>query len=319
MPHVNQCIQQLFGPLCGRSKTFYVRHRVVFEAESNIFQFVSLSIEDYGAFRFTSTSSFPFPSTYTERMFETLQKVTTANAKLLVKCGKLASSVHTLFPISLEGWRYISRWMQSFGEHVSINVRQTRTKHCITNANLSLLSEVLPTSKHTIVADSADGYNAVRSVFASTLGIGVKKRHPTLSAIKDPSKNPNTLQSTDTINMCDVEMSHDLECSSKEGIERKSNCIQFVYDTRSRECRMIMKCSTMNVGTCQAAPLLEYLHKNDIVWNNNSIQPGVNLEIHGELWVIQNVDSESKTVSVSKVFGTGCMEITMEECLDLVM
>ena len=175
MPHVNQCIQQLFGPLCGRSKTFYVRHRVVFEAESNTFQFVSLSIEDYGAFRFTSTSSFPFPSTYTERMFETLQKVTTANAKLLMKCGELASSVHTSFPMSLEGWRYISRRMHSFGECVSINVRKTQTKHCITLANLSLLSEVLPTTKHTIVADSADGDNAVQSVFASTMGLGVKK------------------------------------------------------------------------------------------------------------------------------------------------
>ena len=252
-------------------------------------------------------------------MFETLQKVTTANAKLPVKCGKLASSVHTLFPISLEGWRYISRRMQSFGEHVSINVRQTRTKHCITNANLSLLSEVLPTSKHTIVADSADGYNAVRLVFASTLGIGVKKRHPPLSAIKDPSKNPNTLQSTDTINMCDVEMSHDLECSSKEGIERKSNCIQFVYDTRSRECRMIMKCAMLKVGTCQSGPLVEHLHKYDIVWNNNSIHLGVNYEIDGELWTIQSVDSASMTVSVSNVFGTDCRGITMEECRDLEM
>jgi hypothetical protein len=99
VPHVNQCIQQLFGPLCGSSKTFYISHRVVFEQESNNFQFVSLSNDEYAAFRFTSTSSSPLPSTYTERTFETLKEVTTANAKLLVKCRKLASSVHILFPM----------------------------------------------------------------------------------------------------------------------------------------------------------------------------------------------------------------------------
>ena len=79
-------------------------------------------------------------------------------------------------------------------------------------ANLSLLSEVLPTTKHAIVADSTDGYHAIRSVFASKMGLGMRNRHSPMSAIKDPSKIPNTLQSTDTINMCDVEVSNYPEC-----------------------------------------------------------------------------------------------------------
>jgi hypothetical protein len=67
------------------------------------------------------------------------------------------------------------------------------------------------------------------------MGLGVRKCHPPLSAIKDRSKNPNALQSTDTINMCDVEMTNYPECSSNERIERNHNCISFVYNTHSRE------------------------------------------------------------------------------------
>lgn len=73
MSHVNYCIQQLFGPPCWHSKMFYIYHHVVFEAESNNFQFFSLSTDDYAACGFTSTSLSTLPSTYTKWMFETLQ------------------------------------------------------------------------------------------------------------------------------------------------------------------------------------------------------------------------------------------------------
>ena len=53
------------------------------------------------------------------------------------------------------------------------------------------------------MANTQASFDAARTIFSSLLGIGVRKRHPSLRTIGDVARNPVSLQIDDTIYMCD--------------------------------------------------------------------------------------------------------------------
>ena len=89
------------------------------------------------------------------------------------------------------------------------------TKHVLVHANLSLETKKLPNIRQTITARTGDELYAVRGFCSGNLGIGVRKRPPSLKE-QQVDQGINTLQQADTVHMVETDL-HELMEDAKEG------------------------------------------------------------------------------------------------------
>jgi len=140
----------------------------------------------------------------------------------------MASTVHSKFAMSREFFSYLKHRLTPFVDCVTVKRSSSQVKQDITHPNLSLESSQTTSIKHSIFASSQSGFNALRTVFSSNLGIGVRKQHPPLHTIGDHLRNPAALQLHDSINICDVDLSNSIESNTKNWLT-KMDCLIFMH------------------------------------------------------------------------------------------
>jgi hypothetical protein len=213
-----------------------------------------LGINDYSIFSGAAvlpSNHQPIISTFTHRIIQSFHAISRENNKLLTKGGRLASIVHSTFFMPLESFQYLrERLCESFPGITTSNTLK-RNKHQLLHGNLSLERTLQPTDKVTILAQCQNTFAAVRGVLSNQMGIGVRKRAPTLKVMYQRAKNPDTLKSTDTINIIEdifgeTEISDSWLDEDAIGLDDYQstgrNLIKLVYDSRLNTCRMSMVC-----------------------------------------------------------------------------
>ena len=155
----------------------------------------------------------------------------------------------------------------------------------------------------------------MKSYFSSIIGMGVKKRSPTLCDIK-LGRGTRNLQEVDTVNMVDVdlsglEMMHTIigfqkMLSKGMNFQPSRNCIQFHYNHWLHKIRMMIKAMAINTGICDVEPVSNFLLINEIQCGNTD--GNINIEIYPELcnrrgvvinddmWIISRVDFKTNQV-----------------------
>ena len=312
-PHLMDCVMQTFGPMGGRYHTFYVQSKVILDNSSN-YSFHSLESNEYSIFTGTSPiprNGQPTISSFTHRIIQSLYAISRENSNLLTKSGRLASIVHSKFFLPFESFRYLYEHLrESFPEITTSNIMAS-SKHAVLHGNLSLETTKLPTYKVTILAKCQRAIIAVRGALSNQMGVGVRKRAPPLSAMNIPSRNPATLQSTDTINIIDdifegteIDGSWiDEDAGGSEDYQSTGrNLIRWVYDTRLNTCRMSMVCFAIKIGSCVTPGLTAYLHANEIAWSETKIREGTNLTYEDDMWVVRSVSVNNDTVVIFNQF-----------------
>jgi hypothetical protein len=269
------------------------------------------------------------PSTFTECILELLYIVTRQNTKLLTRTAKMPSKVDSKFFLPRESFEHISNQLSTMSEAILFSSRKTQTKQCINHPNLSLESARVQTSKSFIVADTQDAIDAARRVFSSLLGIGVRKRHPALSAIGDISLNPAMLKIDDTINMYgnilktnidDMENWFDNDAAAISKYNSSyNNMIRWVYDFRLCECTMSMLCLALKFGACQAQVLIDYLECNAVPYSIALVRAGTNLNWCNDLWVVRSVDTSNIQAFIYNRFDNETAVITIDDAQQSIM
>jgi len=327
VPHLDECKHQIWGPMCGRAHCHFIQSTLLFGENTDQYFFANLPANQYSI-----SHGFPQekpPSTFTERILESLYVITRQNTKLLTRTAKMPSKVDSKFFLPRESFEYISNQLSTLSEAVLLSSCKTQTKQCINHPNLSLESARVPTTKSFIVADTQEGIDAARRVFSSLLGIGVRKRHPPLSAIGDIGLNPVTLQIDDTINMCgdilrnnvdDMENWFDNDAVDVRKYNSSyNNMIRWVYDFRLRECTMSMRCLALKFGACQAQALIDYLEHNAVPYRIALVQSGTNLNWRNDLWVVRSVDTSNNQAVIYNRFDNETAVISIDEAEQSIM
>jgi len=123
-----------------------------------------------------------------------------------MKSGHMASIAPSKCTLSRESWEYFAKQVSILGDAIKQSTCKRRFKQRITHADLSLVASILNTTKQVLAAASFDGYKAFMTLFSALIDLRIKKCHPSIHVINDTSRNPLTLQSTDTINMGDIDL-----------------------------------------------------------------------------------------------------------------
>ena len=127
----------------------------------------------------------------------------------------------------------------------------------------------MPTTKIEVRAVDSAGYDAVRRCLSLGIGTGIRKRHPRLSTIGTPNNNL-PVRMGDTVNLVDVDTTayDDDQMESwqpdRTAAQRQPNFIRFVYDTRSREVRVVIRSTAFIVGSCNETSFRDFLVRNGI-------------------------------------------------------
>ena len=121
----------------------------------------------------------------------------------------------------------------------------------------------------------------------------MRKTFPALRHLHINSENPRQLQNGDTINLADAPLhlyeDDDTECwfdknavGTENYLSPNRNFVWWVFDTRSRTCRISMKCAALVVGSCNDNFLSELIDRLDDEWGPEAIDKlttGVFIEI----------------------------------------
>ena len=109
----------------------------------------------------------------------------------------------------------------------------------------------------------------------------------------------------DTYHIEDTEGWFDADATQTEHYTAPNrNFIRWVYNSRSRTCRVTMKCCAVVAGACNANFLNDLLDRIEIEWGErpipylpaNSLYVGQAIEIDGFPWLIQQIESDRVTL-----------------------
>ena len=306
LPHLQDCARQVYGPMFGRTDTFWVEHELCFdppdEDDNSTCFFRRLKHEDYQMLGYESTVE--SPSTYTARVVEGLYMMTTQMSSMLTKVGLISSTIHRKFPFPIDIFGHVFKWLSN-NPSLTASRQATKYKQCITMPNLTLQSAISTSRQYRVIADTVDGIRALRSYFPMA-GIGCKKRHPPMSAIgSSDGRNNLTIQCTDTINICDIDCFGLLDGDSTD---KRRNMIRITYDQRQRRLHISKKCYVLQIGSC-SDQVRSYLQSNYIEWDaadahNGSIRVGTYIELDNIAWHVVEVNQSTDTVTVQDMHGT---------------
>ena len=277
-PHTHHCVNQTQGNLSCRHDMYSVDHTVmVFSSTSGMYQcsFEALAHDGYDAYNMfghhnphhiTSYTSF------TERVHESMCHLSRSSSLMLIKTGKVNQRVYHKQYFPWEAFKYIYRCLQIASESV-LKFSKTKSKaRCrISTDNMTLSIGKADTVKWIVRAEDIDGFKAMRTVM-SNVGYGVKKRHPTLSALyATDGSNCLTVQEQDTIHLVDIDAQSvlyrvgcDDDSFSSEPIHSSSNFVRLSYDYLTKQVSVGIKCYT-TVVSLLSTESRHYLHRNNIV------------------------------------------------------
>lgn len=343
--HTNQCSNQTYGAVAGRENAFYTCSNALFDhddCDSNIHVLKDLSAHQYHIFGPSTNSSNPSVVTETERDVETKYYLHQIFQKLLIKLGKIGGTAVYTGHLSRSDWSHLSSFLGKLDPSLiplSSAIQSKDTAQAILHGDLSLETKFIPTTHTSITVKSPSQFDALRSCFSRSIGIGIKKRPPNKTDRKE-GRRVFSLQRADIVNLVDMDLAGlgdnamnndwfpDDAVQQHLYFNSQRNYCRFRYDQRLREIRVTIKAMAIKVGNCDAEPFINFLEDNGIPWgqdeeDEDEIDPdGLRIRrgvvIDDEVWMIAHVDRENDTVKlVSDDPELGqTMDVTIKEACD---
>lgn len=141
------------------------------------------------------------------------------------------------------------------------------SKQCITYANHTLASAILPTTNITILQTllmfTVQFTQCSYQLWYWEWGDGPNQWS---------TKHSVTLQSTNATYVHDINPMTLFKHCIHQNVNENCFFINFLLDMLPRECPMTIKCFTLNVSTCQASFFLHYQPRHQIEWSKNNGQ-----------------------------------------------
>ena len=278
--HVQDCIDQSFGPVYHQKHTLFTHSKALFTHPSDNFthSLETMPYSQYEAFGPSSSGRNPRHITETEALLSLKHRVTKIGEKCLTSMRAIGGTESISEHMSRGEWAKLVRCLVDLDPTLlpaeNLTGNDTReTKHILVHANLSLETKKLANIRQTITARTGSQLHAVRSFCSGNLGTGVRKRPPSLKELQN-GEGIKTLQHADTVHMVEVNM-HDMmeQAEEQEWIsphatqvnsyfDEARNFIRFKYNYRLRRFTMSLKAVALNVGKCRAEPLMQFLDRN---------------------------------------------------------
>ena len=338
----------MFGPVHNRTNNFLIRSSAIFRKDDHLkFTIQKIEAQDHPPFSFQAVDG--SPTTTTERDLYYLLEECVVSQELLTKAGKLGSLVSKKCSMTREKFWWLVRQVRKISSveldvdgderdveddtGISIDSHRVKTKQNIFHFNFSLEADRLLTEKETIRFRSSIGFRVLRQLFHSGFGSGVRKTFPALRHLHINSENPLQLQNGDTTNLADAPLhlheDDDTECwfyknavGTENYLSPNCNFIRWVFDTRSRTCRISTKYAALVVGSCNANFLTELIDRLDDEWGPEAIDKlttDVFIEIDSDAWEISAINRAEDSVLLYNKDTDTTIERSIEYCMSRIM
>ena len=322
--HSHDCIHHTFGSICGRENAFFTCANAVFDHandQSTSHEFQLVKRRHYFAFGLSTNSLNPSMVTETEKEVEMKYSIHRHVHKLLTKVGKIGGTATYTGAFSKAEWCHLIRCLVGLDESLRpppSAVQCKKISQAILHGNLSLETKKVPTTRTSITIRTPSQFAALRRCFSSSIGVGVKKRPPNNTDINE-GRSTFDLQQADIVNMVDVNL-EGLEDDAENNdwfpedatqlhqyFHNQRNYVRLRYDFRLREIRITIKAMAINIGKCDAEPVMNFLASNNIPWGhdhgdddcvqvNDDLRPRRGVVIENEMWMISHVNIRLNSV-----------------------
>ena len=286
--HLDDVINQVFGPVCNRDLTYFTTANVIFEypGGSDLHDRFAIECHDYFAFGRSTRDNKPWNITETERQTESKYRINRMGNQLLTTMRNIGGIDRVSEFMSRGQWCHILSELTdscpSLIPKEGSDAITKETKQVIIRGNLSLESKRLATRQVSITARTSTQLATLRSYFSSTFGVGIQKRAPSLKAA-DRGDGISNLQKGDIIHMVDVDLSiledtsmyEDLISSNAVNTETsckpQRNFIRLKYDTRMRQFSLTFRALALNANNSGADAVCAFMVRNEIAWYNDGL------------------------------------------------
>lgn len=240
--------------------------------------------------------------------------------KLLVKLGKIGGTATCTEHFGRGDWWLLSTTLGNLDSSLIPRpsaIKTSDTPQPILRGDLSLKTELLPTTMTTIIVSTPSQFAALRSCLSNIVGIGIKKRAPN-STDRKYGRTVFDLQRGDVVHLVDLDLDgYEEEAEGNDWFPADAvgqrqyfgagrNYCKFRYDSRVRELRVTIKAIAIKVDV-DAEPMLAFLEHNGIPFAHDNSddelhEDGLRLRrgliIDDEAWIISRIDRENDVVTL---------------------
>ena len=321
--HSSQCTNQTFGAVAGRENCFHTSCNALFEHSNSDSVFHEMQIvlpTDYLIFGPSTNSILPCIVTETEREVEMEYFLHRVFHKLLVKLGKIGGTATCTEHFGRGDWWLLSTALGNLDSSLIPRpsaIKTSDTPQPILRGDLSLKTELLPTTMTTIIVSTPSQFAALRSCLSNIVGIGIKKRAPN-STDRKYGRTVFDLQRGDVVHLVDLDLDgYEEEAEGNDWFPADAvgqrqyfragrNYCRFRYDSRVRELRVTIKAIAIKVDV-DAEPMLAFLEHNGIPFAHDNSDDELHedglrlcrgLIIDDEAWIISRIDREDDVVTL---------------------
>lgn len=311
--HTEDCKNHTWGPMRGRANTYHTSSTAIFnngdDNRTHTHTLTQVRYGDYCAFGSNNNSRVV---SATQQKMEASAILCRLGRKCLTGAGQIGGTKTITQQMPSSTWNQLERQLRN---DLSVSTATHAHRRTLLHCDLSLESKILPNQRTTLTATQSSQHDALTRVTDCSFGKGVRKRPPSKKDIAQGATSKKlTLQLGDTVNIVDVslegESEHhrdhwfpdDVNAHRLGYYKQDRNYTKVRYDQRTNEFSLTFKAYAIKVGQCDAEPVLNYLHQNQIEWNSNvnhehpELRMGRGIAYNGTLYIINRVNTIEGTV-----------------------
>jgi len=194
--HEKDCLNQVYGPVTGRSNTYSIRHGVTFPGrgcEATVSPISASSYRMFGA----NTGNRSTVVTLSEKRLVALGSMFATVDGLLAKACSSAKSVTA--PMNRDIWLYfLNKLLLSQESSVVVNLT---AMHRTVNSDLSVGTAFVSVTTESVKVCTRGGLDMLRRLVCNNFGVRPKIENPTRKEWKDTGATRTTTMPTDTVHL----------------------------------------------------------------------------------------------------------------------
>ena len=303
--HLDDCINQKYGPVDQRQNTYFVRYDVIFSAICKTCYTPILNSLEYLTFG-PHTQTKCGIVTSTERRLTCLAHVSRIISNVMSGDRTVLQPQRLEIPFDKDMWYFLRDQMCPFatlvlGESVNSTIRLELPNLAVGTGHVSSVTE-------TLTIESREEFSSLKMLFGCAFGIHVLKENPSGADVHVAQLNPLPLLSTDSINC----LEQALDPLDKECKEKFQTFVRFEYNYAMGTLTITVKFSFSGVSFVSGR-LKRYFSKPRLRTRFGNIWMGMRLEINDDEWEVAHVHKRKRQVLLTNISKKDVAPLHMTE------
>ena len=298
--HLNDCINQKFGPVDGRADVYYVINEVCFPLPLAPPRYLPLNRSIYNPFG-PCTGTFSHHTCVTERRARVVQSINSSvSAAMALRGSDIPRNRRCQIHLGRDSWQYVVYCLDITADVLEITRALAPVR--VPRSDLSLLLGTEVSKTDTIVIETRPQFSSLKQLFGRNFGVQILKKTPPMANLEVAYLNPSVLVPTDEINYVELALDPIPEDDDEAPASAAPRSfVKFVYSHTRGTLTIIVRCQR-SVVSLLADRITPFVDQQD--WAVfKLIDIGHRVELDNLEWSVVHVNSRLEQVTIRCVEG----------------